>query len=121
MTAVQYHPASEREGTASAAINSGDILLSTDGKACVITALAGVDNGQRWRGVCEGVFDVDAVSSDTFSAGALVYLTESTQVAATSSGSGKILIGTAAYAKTSGQLVVKVDLNGTRTSIDDHS
>ena len=121
MAAVQYHPASEREGTASAALSSGDILLSTDGKACVITALAGVDNGQKWRGVCEGVFDVTAESSDTFSAGALVYLTESTQVAATTSGAGKILIGPAAYAKTSGQLVVKVDLNGTRTSVDDHS
>jgi len=81
MAAVQYHPASEREGTASAALSSGDILLSTDSKACVITALAGVDNGQKWRGVCEGVFDVTA----------------------------------------SGQLVVKVDLNGTRTSVDDHS
>jgi hypothetical protein len=51
----------------------------------------------------------------------LVYLTEATQVAATSAGSGKILIGVCAYAKTAGQLVVKVDLNGTRTSSDDFS
>lgn len=121
MAAIQFHPASERQITLSADQSSGDILLSTDGKACVITANQNTDNGDVVRGICEGVFEVTAITTDTFSAGALVYLTEATQVAATTSGSGKILIGTAAYAKVSGPTVVYVDLNGTRTSVDDHS
>lgn len=121
MGAILYHSADEREVTAGADLDSGDIVLSADGKAMVVTAFSGVANGRVARGPCSGVYDVDAVSSDTYSAGALVYLTESTQVAATTSGAGKILIGTAAYAKTNGQTTVKVDLNGTRTSVDDHS
>jgi len=121
MPAVQYHGPGEREITLAAAANSGDILLAADGKACVITANQRTANGDVVRAVCEGVFAVTAINSDTFSAGALVYLTESTQVAATTSGAGKILIGPAAYAKTSGPTVVYVDLNGTRTSVDDHS
>jgi predicted RecA/RadA family phage recombinase len=121
MGAQYFHSADERQVTVGANQNSGDIVLSADGKAMVITAFSGVDNGRVARGPCSGVYDVDAVSSDTYSAGALVYLTSATQVASTSSGSGIILIGTAAYAKTSGQSTVKVDLNGTRTSVDDHS
>jgi predicted RecA/RadA family phage recombinase len=121
MAARMVHPATEREFTAGANLNSGDIILSADGKAVVVTALDGVGNGRIGRGSVAGVYDVDAVSGDTYSAGVRVYLTESTQVAATSSGAGKILIGVAAYAKTSGQLVVKVDLNGTATSVDDWS
>jgi predicted RecA/RadA family phage recombinase len=121
MGAQLFHPATEREFTASANLNSGDIILSTDGKAVVVTELSGVANGRVGRGEIAGVYDVDAVSSDTYAVGVLVYLTEATQVAATSAGSGKILIGVCAYAKTAGQLVVKVDLNGTRTSSDDFS
>ncbi len=121
MAAVQYHGPGEREITLSADQDSGDIILAADGKACVITANQRTANGDTVRAVCEGVFSVTAASGDTFSAGALVYLTESTQVAATSSGSGKILIGPAAYAKVSGTTEVFVDLNGTRTSVDDHS
>lgn len=121
MAAVQYHGPGEREITLSANQSSGDIILAADGKACVITANQRTASGDVVRAVCEGVFAIDAQSSDTWSAGALVYITESTQVAATTSGSGKILVGPAAYAKTSGQTVVYVDLNGTRTSVDDHS
>lgn len=121
MAAVLYHPADEREVTVSAAQNSGNIILAADGKAMVITALAGVENARVARGPCAGVYAVDCGTSTTFSAGDLVYLTEATQIAATTSGAGKILIGTAAYAKVSGPLVVYVDLNGTRTSVDDHS
>jgi predicted RecA/RadA family phage recombinase len=121
MAAKMLHPATEREFTASSALSSGDIILSADGKAVVVTELSGVENGRIGRGSVAGVYEVDAVSGDTYAVGALVYLTSSTQVAATSSGSGKILIGVCAYAKTSGQLVVKVDLNGTLTSIDDYS
>ena len=121
MAARMVHPATEREFTASANLNSGDIILSADGKAVVVTALDGVANTRIGRGSCAGVYEVAAVSGDTYSAGVRVYLTEATQVAATSSGAGKILIGVAAYAKTSGQTVVKVDLNGTATSVDDWS
>lgn len=121
MAAKQVHPATERELTASSALNSGDIVLSDDGKAVVITALDGVASGRVCRGSVAGVYEVDAVSGDTYAVGALVYLTSATQVAATSSGAGKILIGVCAYAKTSGQTTVKVDLNGTRTSSDDFS
>ena len=115
------HSADIRKITASAALTTGTILLSADGKAGVVTASPGVENGREAILQISGVYNVDAASGDTWSAGALVYLTETTQVAATSSGSGKILIGTAAYAKTSGQLLVAVDLNGTRTSVDDWS
>ena len=121
MAAVQYHGPGEREITLAADASSGDIILAADGKACVITANQRTANGDVVRAVCEGVFEVDAITSDTYSAGALVYLTEATQVAATTAGSGKILIGPAAYAKTNGQTSVFVDLNGTRTSVDDHS
>jgi len=121
MTAIQYHPQTERRITASADQNPGDIVLAPDGKATVVTGSAGVKNGRQFVGSCAGVYAVDAVSSDTYSAGALVYLTSSTQVAATSSGAGKILIGVAAYAKTNGQTIVYVDLNGTATSVDDYS
>lgn len=121
MAARMIHSADVREITATAALSSGDILLSADGKAVVITDLSGVANTQKTVGQCSGVYEVAAVSGDTYSAGARVYLTEATQVAATSSGAGKILIGVAAYAKTDGQTVVKVDLNGTATSVDDWS
>jgi predicted RecA/RadA family phage recombinase len=121
MAAVLFHSADERQVTASAALDSGDIILSADGKAMVIVALSGVENGRIARGQVSGVFAVDCGTSTTFSAGDLVYLTEATQVAATTSGAGKILIGTAAYAKVSGPAIVYVDLNGTRTSIDDWS
>lgn len=121
MAAVLYHPADEREVTLSADQDSGDIILAADGKAMVITELSGGESGRVARGPCAGVYAVDCASGTTFSAGDLVYLTESTQAAATTSGSGKILIGTAAYAKVSGTVVVYVDLNGTRTSIDDWS
>jgi predicted RecA/RadA family phage recombinase len=121
MGAVLYHSADQRQVTAGANLNSGNIVLSADGKAMVITAFSGVDSGRIARGPCSGVYEVDAITTDTWTAGALVYLTESTQVAATTSGAGKILIGTAAYAKVSGPAVVYVDLNGTRTSVDDHS
>lgn len=121
MSAIKYHSENEREITASADLTPGTILLAADGKAVVVTGSAGVDNGRVFRGECAGVYEVDAVTSDTYSAGVRVYLTESTQVAATSSGSGKILIGVAAYAKTNGQTTVFVDLNGTATSADDYS
>lgn len=121
MAAVLFHSADERQVTVGAAQDSGDIILSQDGKAMVITALSGVENGRIARGPCSGVFAVDCGTSTTFTAGDLVYLTESTQVAATTSGAGKILIGTAAYTKASGPVVVYVDLNGTRTSVDDYS
>ena len=121
MAAVLYHPADEREVTLSADQDSGDIILAADGKAMVITELSGGENGRVARGPCAGVYAVDCGTSTAFSAGDLVYLTESTQVAATTSGSGKILIGVAAYAKVSGPSIVYVDLNGTRTSVDDWS
>lgn len=121
MGASLYHGPGEREITLAAAYDSGDILLSADGKACVITANQRTASGDKVRALCEGVVKVDANSSDTFAAGARVYLTESTQIAATSSGSGKILIGTCPYAKVDGDLFVYVDLNGTGTSVDDWS
>lgn len=121
MPARMLYSADLREVTAGAALSSGDIVLAGDGKAVVVTDLSGVANAAKFVGQCSGVYEVTAASADTFSVGVLVYLTESTQVAATSSGSGKILIGTAVEAKTAGQLIVKVDLNGTRTSVDDWS
>lgn len=121
MAAVQYHGPDERDIVLSANASSGDILLSADGKACVLTANQGLENGKTVRGVCSGVYAVEAVSGDTYSAGARVYLTSATQVAATSSGGGKILIGVAAYEKVNGETVVYVDLNGTATSTDDWS
>ena len=121
MAAQMFHSENEREITASAALTPGTILLSADGKATVVTGSAGVANGRVFRGSCAGVYEVDAATGDTYSAGVRVYLTESTQVAATSSGAGKILIGVAAYAKSSGPTVVFVDLNGTATSTDDWS
>ena len=121
MGANKYHSEDERQVTASAALTPGNIVLAADGKAVVVTGSSNVANGGVFRGSCAGVYEVDAVTSDTYTAGVRVYLTESTQVAATSSGSGKILIGTAAYAKTNGQTTVFVDLNGTVTSADDYS
>lgn len=121
MAAVQYHGADERDIVLGADADSGDILLSADGKACVLVGNQGLENGRTVRGVCSGVFAVDCGTSTTFSAGDRVYLTESTQVAATTSGAGKILIGIAAYAKSSGPTIVYVDLNGTATSVDDYS
>jgi predicted RecA/RadA family phage recombinase len=121
MGAIKFHSENEREITASAALNPGNIVLAADGKAVVVTGSANVANGRVFRGECAGVYEVDAATGDTYAAGVRVYLTESTQVAATSSGAGKILIGTAAYAKGSGPTVVFVDLNGTVTSADDYS
>jgi len=121
MAAVQYHGPGEREITLAANASSGDIVLAADGKACVITANQRTANGDVVRAVCEGVFAITAATGDTWSAGDLVYITTATQVAATSSGSGKVLVGPAAYAKASGPTIVYVDINGTRTSVDDHS
>jgi len=74
MGASLYHGPGEREITLAAAYDSGDILLSADGKACVITANQRTASGDKVRALCEGVVKVDAIEANTFSAGALVYL-----------------------------------------------
>jgi predicted RecA/RadA family phage recombinase len=108
----------EFQGTAAADLPSGSIVFDAMGRAGVVAGLAGVKTGQRYSATAEGRFRVKCKSSDTFSAGALVYWDES-ESEATSTSSGNLVIGRADAAKTSGQLTVDVLLNSAGKSFAD--
>ena len=98
---------------AGAAFNPGDVVIRPDGSLAVHDGLEAVASGARFspnplRGK---IVEFDSGSSTTFSAGADVYWDNSAKLAVTTS-SGNTLIGKAIRAKTSGQLVVIVNVTG---------
>jgi predicted RecA/RadA family phage recombinase len=107
-------PQDEFEGIAAADLNSGDIVFDALNRAGVMTAMAGVKTGGRFRATTTGRFRVKAKTTDTFDADAsprpIVYW-DATNKEATSTASGNKAIGRASADKTNGQTTVDVLLN----------
>jgi len=97
-------------GTAAADLLCGDIVFDAQDRAGVITAQAGVLSGKTYKAQATGRYTVTAKSSDTWSAGALVYW-DATNKELTSTSSGNKVAGRADVAKTGGQLTNIILLN----------
>lgn len=100
----------QQDYTAGSALSAGTVLQLNDGRAAVLkTDLASGDKGAVYT---EGILDFTCGTSVTFSAGDAVWWDADGDTAITGSGAAAdFLLGTAVEAKTSGQLVVRVDLN----------
>jgi len=103
--------------TAGAAYNPGDVVINCvgDGRVGIVAGLEAVASGDPVTFYVEGKYEVACASATTFSAGDLVYWDDSANTAKTSAGvagaSDYKLLGRAVKAKTSGQLVVLVEIN----------
>lgn len=99
----------EREEVASAALNPGDIVVSSDGVPGVVAGNGPIANGERYTLLlgCRGY--VPSASATTFTAGATVDFNDTTKLAV-ASGAGDFAIGAAVKAKTSGQTQVEVQM-----------
>lgn len=97
-------------GTAGAALNSGDIVFDDMARAGVITSQTPIASGRTYKAQATGRYSVNAKTTDTFAAGALVYW-DATNKEATSTAGGNSVIGRADAAKTNGQTSVTVLLN----------
>lgn len=109
--AMYLGPEDEFEGVAAADLVSGNVVVAPDGRHGVIVALAGFKNGQRYRAQMRGRFRINAVTTDTFAANAVVYWDAANNRCTSTIGSNT-KIGRAAVAKTNGQTTVDVILNG---------
>jgi predicted RecA/RadA family phage recombinase len=109
--ATYLGPDDEFEGVAAADLVSGNVVINVDGRHGVITSLAGFRTGQRFRAQMRGRFRIDALSTDTFAANAVVFW-DAVNRRCTSTAGANTRIGRAAAAKTSGQTSVEVFLNG---------
>lgn len=109
--AMYQGPEDEFEGVAAADLVSGNVVIAADGRHGVITALTGFKNGTRYRAQARGRFRIDAVTTDTFAANAIVYW-DATAKKCTSTTTSNTKIGRAYAAKTNGQTYVDVILNG---------
>lgn len=98
---------------AAAAYVPGDIMVRPDGSLAVLDGLEGVASGQLFSPtpLKDKIVEVDSASGSTFSVGASVYWDASAKLA-TATSSGNTLMGKAIRAKTSGQLVVIVNVTG---------
>ena len=106
------------DGTASAALACGDIVFDAMLRAGVITAMNGVANGATYKAQAKGRYRVNCKTTDTFTAGDLVYWDVS-EAEATSTSTDNNVIGRADAAKTSGQTSVIVLLNSAGKSFVD--
>lgn len=98
--------------TAAADYSAGQILSPTvvGGGVCgVVAGSAPIKTGDRFTVLTKGVFDVDSASATTVTKGNVTEWDDSGNKAVASSGT--FTLGRAVLAKTSGQLVVKVNLN----------
>lgn len=98
-------------GTAAAELNSGDIVFDAMLRAGVITSQTPIATGKTYKAQATGRYQVTAKSTDTWSAGALVYW-DATNHELTSTSSGNSVAGRADVAKTSGQTSNIILLNG---------
>jgi len=106
--AIFKQNAGQQDYTAGSAILAGAIVQLSDGRAGVVKAdLAASEKGSVYT---EGIFDVLSASGTTFSAGVDVDWDDSNNLAVADA-AGDYHLGTAVAAKTSGQTVVRVDLN----------
>lgn len=114
--AILIKQAPEVAITAVDAIASGEIRKMADGRAGVYQGLRAAEIGDRACFATEGQYEVTCASALTCDAGAPIYwdLSANTAILSTTEGysSGDdFYLGRALEAKTSGQLVVKVQLN----------
>lgn len=109
--AMYQGPTDEFEGVAAADLVSGNVVVAADGRHGIITALTGFKTGTRYRAQATGRYRIDAVTTDTFAANAVVYW-DAAQKTCTSTIGSNTKIGRAYAAKTNGQTYVDVILNG---------
>lgn len=108
--AIFRQNAGQQDYTPGSAVSAGEIVELPDGRAGVVkTDLAASAKGAVYT---TGILDVLAATGTLFTAGDPVYWDISASLAVDAPGAeGDLYIGTAVAAKTSGQLVVRVDLN----------
>jgi len=103
--------------SAAAAYNPGDVVVNFcgDGRVGIVAGLEAVASGDPVTFYVTGQYEVACASATTFSAGDLVYWDDTNNTAKTTAGtagaSAYQLLGRAVKAKTSGQLVVLVEIN----------
>lgn len=99
--------------SAAAAYNPGNVVVNCcgDGRTGIVAGLEAVASGDPVTFYVTGQYEVSSASATTFSAGDLVYWDDTNNLAKTAGASGYVLLGRAVKAKTSGQLVVLVEIN----------
>lgn len=97
----------------SAAAVGGEILQLSDGRACIIQDIDGVDSGEDAGIAVAGVFNITSASATLFSIGDSVYWDVSANLAIRpeSAIGTDFYLGKATKAKANGDLVVRTDLN----------
>jgi len=109
--AIFRQNAGQQDHTPAGAVSAGEIIQLEDARAAVVkTDLAASAKGAVYT---TGIFDVLSASATTFAIGDPVYwdITASLAIPPDETAAGDLYLGTAVAAKTSGQLVVRVDLN----------
>lgn len=115
--AIRRHDHHEVLATAGADYSPGDVVINAigDGRVGIVAGLESVASGDPVCFAVEGQYEITCASATTCSAGDLIYWDDTNNTAKTSAGvagtSAYPLVGRAVKAKTSGQTVVKVEIN----------
>jgi predicted RecA/RadA family phage recombinase len=109
MTAKYIDSGDYFTGTAGSDLDPGAVVFDDMGRAGIITALNGVKTGAKYKAQATGRYELPAASADTWSAGAVIYWdgSELTDTAADNDA-----IGLAEAAKSAGETVAQILLNG---------
>lgn len=98
--------------TAPSALSPGEVIQLADKRAAVYAGLRGCASGDPAAVYVSGLFDVASASGTTISAGVVAWFDPTgNQAEAADDSDDNFPMGTARIAKTSGQLVMRVDLN----------
>ncbi|HBF33131.1 TPA: hypothetical protein DDW35_01080 [Candidatus Sumerlaeota bacterium] len=115
--ATFYKNSDIRKITATSDMTSGQVVQLAEGRVGIVQGLnsGALVTGESVALATQGVFDINAASATTFSAGDEVFWDSSASAAVPASvsldASADFYLGVATAAKTSGQTTVKVDLN----------
>lgn len=110
------HPDGESVVTAGKAYISGEPIQLGDKKVGVYMGLRSVANGEKMAVQTKGIYEFPCATGVTFSVGAQVHWNIASQtVVATADSPNTFPLGRAHAAKTSGQLVARVDIGLAQT------
>lgn len=124
LEAIYRSGVDEIRAVAGAALVDGQILGEGAEEAWVVSAPGGVASGDQYTARRAGIFDVKCASSDTWSAGALLYWDDTNgKAVATKPTTGTFWrLGFALADKTSGQVLNRVLLNArARTEVIEYT
>lgn len=106
--------AGREEHVLAAAASPGELVETADGRVGLVCGHRDFASGETVSIITNAIVDVDSASGTTFSAKATANFNTSTKLAV-GTGSG-IGLGTVMIAKTSGQLKVRVRINGIKVT-----